>query len=147
MSITPKQQVIRVLVYEGTPEWIRHVMEHSTVRGTFTASEGNTIKEHIVSNFLGIPTPGSLPHGAARLAADNSEGAAAVKPVMYAIGTRQQDTSYAMWFGPTPEIEKAKSQVGSEGDVILRLNPNGTQDEMYYWNIHDQKWLEDDVPF
>lgn len=47
----PKQRLIRVLVYEGTPEWIQSVLELRGVKGSIKLPFGH-IKEAIVGDFL-----------------------------------------------------------------------------------------------
>ncbi len=37
--------MVRVLVYEGPQEWIERTMEWSIVQGTYTLSEGHSIRE------------------------------------------------------------------------------------------------------
>lgn len=46
-----KQRLIRILVYEGTPEWIQGVLEQRGVKGSFRCPIG-TIKEAIIGDFL-----------------------------------------------------------------------------------------------
>lgn len=48
----PKQRVIRVLVYEGTPEWIQETMKRNAVKGSHVLPNGNCIKEAIIGDFL-----------------------------------------------------------------------------------------------
>lgn len=47
----PKQRLIRVLVYEGTPEWIQEVLNKRGVKGSYRTPHGQ-IKEAIVGDFL-----------------------------------------------------------------------------------------------
>jgi len=46
-----KQRLIRVLVYEGPPEWIQECLQRRGVKGSYTVSRG-VIKEAIVGDFL-----------------------------------------------------------------------------------------------
>ncbi len=51
-----KQRLVRVLVYEGTPEWIQDCMKRRGVKGSYTVPQG-VIKEAIVGDFLEDITP------------------------------------------------------------------------------------------
>lgn len=46
-----KQRLIRVLVYEGSPEWLADVLQRRGVKGSYNAGQG-VIKEAIVGDFL-----------------------------------------------------------------------------------------------
>ena len=45
------QRLIRVLVYEGQPEWIQECLTKRGVKGSMTVSRG-VIKEAVVGDFL-----------------------------------------------------------------------------------------------
>ena len=45
-----KQRLIRVLVYEGTPEWIQDVLARRGLKGSRVLPHG-TIKEAIIGDF------------------------------------------------------------------------------------------------
>ena len=47
-----KQRWIRILVYEGTPEWIQMNIEKRGVKGSYHAGPNGSIKEAIVGDFL-----------------------------------------------------------------------------------------------
>ena len=42
------QRLIRVLVYEGTPEWIADTLAHNGVKGSYTCPNG-VIREAVVT--------------------------------------------------------------------------------------------------
>lgn len=46
-----KQRLIRVLVYEGSPEWIAEALAKRGVKGSYVTPRG-VIKEAIVGDFL-----------------------------------------------------------------------------------------------
>lgn len=46
-----KQRLIRVLVYEGSPEWIQKCQQERGVKGSYSVP-GGIIKEAIVGDFL-----------------------------------------------------------------------------------------------
>lgn len=46
-----RQRLIRVLVYEGTPEWIQETVKRNAVKGSFSCQAG-VIKEAVVGDFL-----------------------------------------------------------------------------------------------
>lgn len=48
-----QQRLIRVLVYEGSPEWIQRALAERGVKGSYKTSEG-IIREAIVGDFLEI---------------------------------------------------------------------------------------------
>lgn len=45
------QRLIRVLVYEGSPEWIQMILARRGVKGSYTCPNG-TIREAVVGDFL-----------------------------------------------------------------------------------------------
>lgn len=47
----PKQRLIRVLVYEGSPEFIQNIMSGRGVKGSYRTPHGQ-IKEAIIGDFL-----------------------------------------------------------------------------------------------
>lgn len=47
-----KQRLIRVLVYEGTPEWIQTCLETRGVKGSYQPGNFGVIKEAIIGDFL-----------------------------------------------------------------------------------------------
>lgn len=47
-----KQRLIRILVYEGEPEFIQQVMQERGVKGSYVLPRGGLIKEAIVGDFL-----------------------------------------------------------------------------------------------
>lgn len=47
-----KQRLIRILVYEGTPEWLQSTHKNRGVKGSITLPNGCTIREAIVGDFL-----------------------------------------------------------------------------------------------
>jgi hypothetical protein len=47
-----KQRLIRVLVYEGTPEEIQDSLKRRSVKGSFHPRQGCSIREAIVGDFL-----------------------------------------------------------------------------------------------
>lgn len=51
-----KQRLVRILVYEGTPEWIQDCMKRRGVKGSYAIPQG-VIKEAIVGDFLETLTP------------------------------------------------------------------------------------------
>lgn len=46
------QRLIRVLVYEGSPEWIQETLKRRGVKGSHTLPNGCVIKEAIVGDFI-----------------------------------------------------------------------------------------------
>ena len=46
-----KQRLIRVLVYEGSPEWIALCLKQRAVKGSYRAGAG-IIKEAIIGDFF-----------------------------------------------------------------------------------------------
>ena len=46
-----KQRLIRVLVYEGTSEWIQDCLKRRSLKGSYVCPNG-VIKEAIVGDFL-----------------------------------------------------------------------------------------------
>jgi len=49
--MTTKQRMIRVLIYEGTTEWIQDCIMRRNVKGSYSVPQG-VIKEAIVGDFL-----------------------------------------------------------------------------------------------
>lgn len=47
-----KQRLIRVLVYEGDPEWIEWCIKNRGVKGSHQVQKDCIIKEAIVGDFL-----------------------------------------------------------------------------------------------
>jgi len=59
-----KQRLIRVLVYEGSPEWIADCIAKRGVKGSHVCLNGAIIKEAIVGDFLETILPlEESPHG------------------------------------------------------------------------------------
>lgn len=50
----PRQRLIRVLVYEGEPEWLSNVLEKRGVKGSMQTFGDNIIREAIVGDFLEV---------------------------------------------------------------------------------------------
>ena len=51
MPNNTKQRLIRILVYEGKPEWVQDCLTRRGVKGSYWTSQG-TIKEALVGDFL-----------------------------------------------------------------------------------------------
>jgi len=49
--MTAKQRYIRVLVYEGSPEWIEDCIKRRGVKGSYVCPAG-VIKEAVIGDFL-----------------------------------------------------------------------------------------------
>ena len=47
-------QLIRVLVYEGSPEFISNCFNHRAIKGTYQINEKNKITEAIVGDIASI---------------------------------------------------------------------------------------------
>ena len=58
-----KQRLVRVLVYEGPPEWIADCIARRGVKGSYVCPQG-VIKEAIIGDFLDTLVPLEEPsHG------------------------------------------------------------------------------------
>lgn len=63
------------------------------------------------------------------------------REVRYAIGELKGENSVGFWFGPVLREEECLEQLGqSEDSVILRFNPDWTEDPIWVW--HQDRWLE-----
>jgi hypothetical protein len=48
-----KQRYIRILIYEGSPEWIANAQAERGVKGSMT-TKGGIIREAVVGDFLEV---------------------------------------------------------------------------------------------